>query len=79
MVLTGITAVGGIIVFPLIIEYLRQHLALVACGVFVLILLYALTPYSPEARAIWAPVSAVPQTFVETLFYSADAAVRQAR
>ncbi len=75
LMLTGLT-VGGFLVFPVIVEFLRQN-AQILMGITCLMFgLYIAAPYSPEARTLWYPISQIPGTLAQAVHEGQDGVTR---
>ena len=66
VMMTGLT-VGGLLIVPAIIEFLKYNWAFIAIVIGVVLLMAALAPYSPEINAVWQPLSHFPQLFGEAV------------
>lgn len=75
LMLTGLT-VGGFLVFPLILDFIRQNAQILVGTACLMFGLYVAAPYSPEARILWYPISQIPDTVVQAVQEGGDGMAR---
>lgn len=65
LVWTGGTVIGGILLVPTLMTFLKRNLPLCFGLATTLLTIYCLTPYSAGARDVWEPISKIPAALAQ--------------
>lgn len=71
ILLTGLT-IGSFLAFPLFMEWMRKFQVALVLAVGLVISVYGLAPYSPNARAITTAINLFPQTILNAVDCTQD-------
>lgn len=60
LVFAGGTVIGGILLIPALMAFLKRNLPICFGLATTLLTIYCLAPYSAGAREVWTPISKIP-------------------
>ncbi|MGE0199468.1 MAG: hypothetical protein AB7P76_00715 [Candidatus Melainabacteria bacterium] len=69
IMLTSLT-LGSFFLFPVIVDFVKNNWGVLGALILGLVVLHALTPYSPEADAAWKSIARFPSVFTSGFAYA---------